>query len=364
MKKHIQQYEIKAYKGISDLVLEDLNYINILTGDNNSGKTSVLELLSTLKDPGSITTWFSCTRVSGTWRRSNSFLNGFYNLFPVDNDQKEISYNFLDAEGLQQKVSLKATLDRTQVSTRELNQLNGIRTYSDNKKDADIIRDMDCMYLSVSINGKEVIEDIIYEEQSRIRRNRDKKDQFVRTMYVSPVDHATGMYDISEIFASRVYDEMIRVVQKFDEDIVRINAVRDAKSPFIIDYKVVTKNHEDSLPLSVYGDGMKKAIYLLNGVVKTTNGILLIDEFETGIHTSAMDSVFSVLLQNALKYNTQLFLTSHSKEAIDKVLRCDKQLQQYVNLYTLYKHKGKSYARKLSCEEAIHAQENLGLELR
>ena len=43
MEKHIQQFNIHAYKGIHDLTLDHLNSINILTGDNNSGKTSVLD---------------------------------------------------------------------------------------------------------------------------------------------------------------------------------------------------------------------------------------------------------------------------------------------------------------------------------
>lgn len=46
--RHIDDFRIEAYRGIKDLHLQDLNDINILTGNNNSGKTSVLELLSSL----------------------------------------------------------------------------------------------------------------------------------------------------------------------------------------------------------------------------------------------------------------------------------------------------------------------------
>ena len=45
MEKHIQKFTIHAYKGIQNLTLDHLNLINILTGDNNSGKTSILELV-------------------------------------------------------------------------------------------------------------------------------------------------------------------------------------------------------------------------------------------------------------------------------------------------------------------------------
>ena len=77
-----------------------------------------------------------------------------------------------------------------------------------------------------------------------------------------------------------------------------------------------------------------------------------------------MDAVFSWLLKSAIRLNVQVFLTSHSEEAIQKVLRCSEELQKYINLYTLYDFNGKNYVRMLGCQEAINANDNLGLELR
>ena len=90
---------------------------------------------------------------------------------------------------------------------------------------------------------------------------------------------------------------------------------------------MLTRNHAKALPLTAYGDGMKKAMLLLSAVVRAKDGILLLNEFETAIHTSAMDSVFSWLLKSAIKLNVQVFLTSHSKEAIEMVIQCDDELK-------------------------------------
>ena len=57
MGMHIQEFVIHDYKGLHELKLNDLNSINILTGDNNSGKTSVLELLYTLDNPQNTGSW-------------------------------------------------------------------------------------------------------------------------------------------------------------------------------------------------------------------------------------------------------------------------------------------------------------------
>ena len=42
------------------------------------------------------------------------------------------------------------------------------------------------------------------------------------------------------------------------------------------------------VPVSIFGDGLKKVLTLASAAVKTRGGILLIDEFETGIHKHAL----------------------------------------------------------------------------
>ena len=48
---HVKNVTIEAYRGISNLKLDNLNHINVLTGDNNSGKTCVMEVLSYIESP-------------------------------------------------------------------------------------------------------------------------------------------------------------------------------------------------------------------------------------------------------------------------------------------------------------------------
>lgn len=49
MEVYISELDIETYRGIKNLKMENLAPINIITGDNNSGKTSVLELLQSVK---------------------------------------------------------------------------------------------------------------------------------------------------------------------------------------------------------------------------------------------------------------------------------------------------------------------------
>lgn len=83
----------------------------------------------------------------------------------------------------------------------------------------------------------------------------------------------------------------------------------------------------------------EKAVLLMGAVIAAENGGLLIDEFETAIHTSAMENTFRWILETCRKLNVQVFVTSHSKEAIDKLLKCSEQCLEDMAVYTLYKKK-------------------------
>lgn len=48
----IRKMEISHFRGLNELVIDDLSVVNLFVGANNSGKTSVLEALKLLSAPG------------------------------------------------------------------------------------------------------------------------------------------------------------------------------------------------------------------------------------------------------------------------------------------------------------------------
>ena len=111
---------------------------------------------------------------------------------------------------------------------------------------------------------------------------------------------------------------------------------------------------------------MKKAILLMTAIIAAKGGVLLIDEFETAIHTSAMDKVYRWILKTCKQLNVQLFLTTHSKEALEKVLALnnDEELRGEISLHTLYQIDNKNVVRTLPADKAINIEKKLGQELR
>lgn len=127
---------------------------------------------------------------------------------------------------------------------------------------------------------------------------------------------------------------------------------------------VLSKNHKTGLLLNAYGDGMKKAMLLISALLKARDGILLLDEFETAIHVSAMKGIFELILETAIKYNVQIFMTSHSIEAIKTVLECCPEVRKDIRMITLVKVDDQIKVRNVDGEKAIQLADEYGLELR
>ncbi len=69
--------------------------------------------------------------------------------------------------------------------------------------------------------------------------------------------------------------------------------------------------------LSSFGDGMRRIFEIGLLFAGVRGGVLLIDEFENAIHTELLIPFTRVVQELAVELNVQVFLTTHSKEALD-----------------------------------------------
>lgn len=123
--------------------------------------------------------------------------------------------------------------------------------------------------------------------------------------------------------------------------------------------------------LSTYGDGIKKVISLANAIASAKNGILMIDEIETSIHSKYYEDIFSFLLKACQRFEVQLFITTHSKEAIDALLTIQEYGDQVVehdplNVITFRTDPSsrKTLARVMSGSELQRNREKYDFEVR
>ena len=68
----LKNFSVKQFRGIRDLNVDKLGDVNLIVGDNNSGKTSVLEAIMLLRNTSAFSNILNVVRL-----RDNGFFSPF-----------------------------------------------------------------------------------------------------------------------------------------------------------------------------------------------------------------------------------------------------------------------------------------------
>jgi AAA15 family ATPase/GTPase len=109
-----------------------------------------------------------------------------------------------------------------------------------------------------------------------------------------------------------------------DKGTKNIYYVGGTLSRFLVDHD----NFKDkNIDLMQFGEAMQRIVFLTLPFASARNGILLIDEIENSIHFGLMKRFAELILELSQEFNTQVFITSHSKECIDAFLSVKTELK-------------------------------------
>ena len=74
------------------------------------------------------------------------------------------------------------------------------------------------------------------------------------------------------------------------------------------------------IPVPMMGEGMVRLLSILLAIYDSTDGIILIDEIENGLHHTVMSKVWKAIAKAATQSNTQIFATTHSWECVESYI--------------------------------------------
>lgn len=316
MASYIHNLSIGQYRGINSMVISDLNNINVIVGDNNSGKTTLLESIFLLRSPESFGNVLSTAklRTSGFFASATPYEN-FVSIFPKGGNQI-----FVQADGAFGNVSLKVVGEEimTEVEEEDIKNYPASMRYTryQNIIGNEITAFVGSLYSSVNSNRDEL--PIRFTAISRNYLpvlNR----KFINIEYLSPISHITEN-TFNRIVRMDGYKQIcIELIRLFDPQIEDLVYMRNELTGRAVEY--IKSKKLGLMPLSTYGDGIKKVLSLANAIVESSGGILLIDEIDTSIHYKYYEDIFSFLIKACMKFDVQVFITTHSKEAIDEILK-------------------------------------------
>lgn len=338
MKNYISELNIDQFRGIKELSLLNLGTINVLAGVNNCGKTSILEAIGLLSNPldrPNFHKW-AIMRIPSGPNLNEKMADYISYLFPRESS-----------------ISIRA-------------KVNGENEH---------IRYSAAQEIVSSASGKS--SKALFVDGSFVKGHEEKNRQFrfqnngrgsykgIEEQFSTEFIFASGFFykncveHVSESMLREKKPLLLDVIRSFDPDVEDIMLQNDDI--------LLHSRQSGVLPLFNYGSGLQKAVLLAACLMNSENNIILIDEVDSTINMSAFEDVFPWFVKKCHELNVQAFLTTHSLEAIDAILRATEDFSSDdVRIITLRKtpKTRKTIAKIRTGAEARSDRSRFEMELR
>lgn len=327
---------IESFRGLENVKLDGLKQVNLLVGGNNSGKTSILEAIAVLYAGTDVAQWLDVSLVREVRTFASSpdsmpLLDTISWMFPSkdvglwDHDCAGKIILSADTQGGDRKLSASVKPFEGFLSEKELTgYMRHLRNQNPGEPVADHGVELEIDYSApndglFNDEGTKVFQ-IWSQRGFRMLRRRPEKKPIVQ--YIPPYGHRNSTTNISALSRSLKDDNANMLNDLMTSLDGRISGVELVTSENGHRPQIAVRLQDRRLvPLSVMGDGTRRALSISLSILASEKGILLIDEIEAAFHVSAFSKVFDWLMMASGKYQVQIFATTHSLEAIEAIAK-------------------------------------------
>jgi ABC-type branched-subunit amino acid transport system ATPase component len=285
---------IHRYRGLSEVGLPGLTRVNMLVGVNNAGKTSVLEsiyLLCRQADPrGLLDTIRARIRTEPDAVPAIEWVR----LIP-----ETVVVSACLADGTEVRVE-QATSDETvEKSTDVATLLTTLRIHAQRASERQVS-----------------VTEIHTEPPRSTQIVEGTRSWLAPAVFHSPFSLAErkllGECHERSLKTGAKADIIDLIRQHVDPGVEDIQLTDSAMGRF-----VVTHRANEPMDLAAYGEGMQRVFQIGLLFAAHARGIVLIDELENALHTNVLVAFSRMIQELAVRFDVQVFLTTHSKETID-----------------------------------------------
>lgn len=354
----LDSFFIGSYRGLKETEFKDFSDINILVGENNVGKTSVLEalILSGLFDEGEL---LIQTLISRYQQISLELVKDMFE----DQDKPLVC--------LKRKMKDSDLIAHTHIRFREDEKT--VLSGEQMRQEKSLMLEFDYNFKEENKKASKHHSNyaVVFEQHGqgidvRLGKRKDKKFQndakrkipcefisfsrFDRTAYL--------MDSLDAVLEQDKRAELIEVLKLFDPEVENFEVIGKDRN-----IKIFAKNRKQPLSLYDYGNGMYKAFYIASAALLCENGIFLVDEIEAGIHKKALKKFIHYLMEVCKQRNIQLFITTHSLETLDLFLE-NKEERNRIVAYNMKNQGTQTKVRRYSGEKLEQLRRSMGLDIR
>ena len=322
----LKSFSIQNFRLFRSLHVQDLGQLNLLVGKNNTGKSAFLEAVRLfVEDASPYLLWDLVTFREESRRAQGEGIGGeevgspIRHLFPGHRlpglGEEGI---VLVSEGQGERLHICTAAYRSRFDEEE-----GAQRRTRVEPEEVDLTDPEIELFLVAENGDRT------KRLMRVDRNEPprrgpvsllpsqawKERETVQVVPTSslPTSGVAALWD--QISLTPMEKEVISGLGLIDESIEDIAFVErrlGLRVPL-----VRTSKFAEPVPLSSMGDGISRLFQIILALVSVKDGILLVDEFENGLHWSIQPQVWSTVFKLAARLNVQVFATTHSRDCVE-----------------------------------------------
>ena len=313
--------DIRGFRQFREFKLTHLNRVNLLVGRNNAGKTTVLEAIEMLALGGRVAS------LQRSLRRRGEFSSEVLD----DRTTFELDVRHLFYEHTLQAGAVFAIHATTDDEPALINC--SIQNAQPEQRQQTLLDDLELdPQLELRLSGFDNIEGsafpltpggTIVSDPSRRLSSGGVRAGMPTVRGSDPVvflgtegADANTLHQIWDSLVLTPEEVQVTAAMKLVEPSIERLAFarRELRSSSVAFVKL--KDAEHRVPLDSFGDGTRRLLALAIFLARATGGVLLVDEIDTGLHYTALESMWRFVVDTARRLDVQVFATSHSGDCI------------------------------------------------
>jgi hypothetical protein len=341
-KVKLDSLEIRGFRAFEHLRIEKLGRVNLITGKNNVGKTSLLDALWLYAYQGSLDVIWQILEARDERKRPQitnpddedelpALVRSTLKNYKLNQSQlPSLKYIFHGRRDIRKKTepvqigsinfqneSLSIGigywyLEKSAIGNEQRRRYKPLEFEQREK--------IDDAFLALWIRSGRKIESVYRLDEPPFAMFRGKEPMF-KCLFV----FSDGLSDseIADMWDGIVFtsleDKVIDALKIIAPEIERMNFIGSQTSGEELERIPVVKmqGFDEPLPLRSLGEGMNRLLGIALALVNAKDGMLLIDEVESGLHYSVQPDVWRLIFETARRLNVQVFATTHSWDCIE-----------------------------------------------
>jgi len=312
---------IENFRGIKDVELIDLRQFNLLVGKNNCGKTSLLESILLLSSPANPFNTVLTNNLRGYFIRQPYSWTVIFNKMDV--------YSTIRLTGELSKPETTRAMTIKVLPGRNIAQLSheslDLSQRGSQEEFIDRIVGLSIEFsISKKPGEKQTYESKIWFGKDNKLESEPPKDytEKIKSTFYSPAAVRSLVSErFNQIQIKKQEEKILNILRTVEPRLVKLSL--GAENVLYCDM-----GFSKLLPFSTAGQGLNNLLSIILAIYETSDGIVLIDEIENGLHYSTQSILWDAILEAATAFNVQVFASTHSYETVKSLSTAYEKLKK------------------------------------